>query len=103
VNLFQVHRDQQPGTAVSFLTQGEFGWCAMSLHKITVALVAVMVAAAAVTALAGTSPDAKIDLAATAGQVEGRAPVSACPEAPWPFGCQWREPVRRIQRSARPL
>jgi hypothetical protein len=75
----------------------------MSLYKITVGLVAVMVGAAAVTALAGTSPTAKIggvDAAAPAAQVDVQ-PVSACPQAPWPYGCQWQEPVRRVQRSTR--
>ena len=75
----------------------------MSLYKITVGLVAVMVGAAAVTALAGTSPEAKIagtDAGAPATQVDVQ-PVSACPQAPWPYGCQWQEPVRRVQRSTR--
>ena len=78
----------------------------MSLYKIAVGLVAATIGAAAVTALAGTSPDAKTGFAAPAvpvGQVEVPGSVSACPEAPWPFGCQWREPVRRVQRSTRPL
>ena len=74
----------------------------MSLYKIAVGLVAVMVGAAAVTALAGTNPDAKPGLAATpAAQVDVAPPVSACPVAPWPYGCQWHEPVRRVQRSTR--
>jgi hypothetical protein len=75
----------------------------MSLYKITVGVVAVMVGAAAVTALAGTSPEAKIggaSAAAPAAQVDVQ-PVSACPQAPWPYGCQWQEPVRRVQRSTR--
>jgi hypothetical protein len=76
----------------------------MSFRKIAVGLVAAMVGAAAVTALAGTVPDAKPGLAAPAapaGQVEALPPVSACPQAPWPYGCQWQEPVRRVQRSTR--
>ncbi len=76
----------------------------MSLYKIAVGLVAVMVGAAAVTALAGTSPDAKTGLAAPAApatQMNVAPPVSACPDAPWPYGCQWHEPVRRVQRSTR--
>jgi hypothetical protein len=72
----------------------------MSLYKITVGVVAVMVGAAAVTALAGTSPAAKIGSATPAAQVDVQ-PVSACPQAPWPYGCQWQEPVRRVQRSTR--
>ena len=75
----------------------------MSLYKLTVGLVAVMVGAAAVTALAGTGPAANIggaSAAAPAAQVDV-PPVSACPEAPWPYGCQWHEPVRRVQRSTR--
>jgi hypothetical protein len=73
----------------------------MSRYKISVGLVAVMVGAAAVTALAGTSPAAKIGgAAAPAAQIDVR-PVSACPKAPWPYGCQWQEPVRRVQRSTR--
>jgi hypothetical protein len=75
----------------------------MSLYKLTVGLVAVMVGAAAVTALAGTGPAANIggaNAAAPAAQVDVQ-PVSACPQAPWPYGCQWQEPVRRVQRSTR--
>ena len=78
----------------------------MTLYKLTVGLVAVMVGAAAVTALAGTGPAANIGganaaaPAAPAAQVDVQ-PVSACPQAPWPYGCQWQEPVRRVQRSTR--
>jgi hypothetical protein len=76
----------------------------MSLYKVAVGLVAAMIGVAAVTALAGTSPDAKpgfVHAAAPAAQVDVPPLVSACPEAPWPYGCQWQEPVRRVQRSTR--
>jgi hypothetical protein len=76
----------------------------MSLYKISVGLVAAMVGAAAVTALAGAGHDAKVGVAsadAPAAQIDVAPPVSACPDAPWPYGCQWQEPVRRIQRSTR--
>jgi len=78
----------------------------MSLSKVKVAvgLVAAVVGIAAVTAFAGANSDAKAGLSETiapAGQVEAAAPISACPDAAWPFGCQWREPVRRVQRSTR--
>jgi hypothetical protein len=72
----------------------------MSRYKVAVGLVAAMIGVAAVTALAGASPDAKTG-PAPAAQVDVPPLVSACPEAPWPYGCQWQEPVRRVQRSTR--
>jgi hypothetical protein len=26
----------------------------------------------------------------------------ACPQEPWPYGCQWRAPTRKVLRPARP-
>jgi hypothetical protein len=28
--------------------------------------------------------------------------ASACPQEPWPFGCQWRPKTRKVQRGSRP-
>ena len=80
----------------------------MSLYKIAVGLIAVMVGAAAVTALAGTNPDAKPELAATpAAQVDVAPPVSACPDAPGPMDASGTNPcavfsaARGLSRTSR--
>jgi len=26
----------------------------------------------------------------------------ACPQEPWPYGCQWRVPTRKVLRPSRP-
>jgi hypothetical protein len=28
--------------------------------------------------------------------------ASACPQEPWPYGCQWRERTRKVMRASRP-
>src|SRR5262249_48688994 len=28
--------------------------------------------------------------------------TSACPQEPWPYGCQWRSPTRKVLRPSRP-
>jgi hypothetical protein len=107
VNLFPGHHDQRSYAPAAGPAEGQLGGDnTMSLYKVAVGLVAAMIGAAAVTALAGTNPDAKTEAVAAAApvaQIDVPASTSACPEAPWPFGCQWREPVRRVHRSTRPL
>ncbi len=70
----------------------------MSFRK-PAAILAVLALGAAVAALTGASPELK---AAKGTLVEVRPVESACPQEPWPYGCQWREPTRRVQRGPRP-
>lgn len=74
------------------------GWDAMTFRKPAVVLT-VLAVGAAVVVLAGGSPELK---AAKGTVVEALPAQSACPQEPWPFGCQWREPTRRVTRNPRP-
>jgi hypothetical protein len=91
----------------------------MSVYKLGAAVAAVALGAAVVTALAGAgqedagaSPDVRVqpvsarDAPVDARPVEARTvdlrPAEAgCPQEPWPFGCQWREPTRRVSNTPR--
>jgi hypothetical protein len=70
----------------------------MSFRK-PAAILAVLALGAAVAVLAGGSLELK---AAKGTVVEALPAQSACPQEPWPFGCQWREPTRRVTRNPRP-
>jgi hypothetical protein len=93
----------------------------MSASKLAAALVALAIGAAVVTALAASpelkppapppkteanaAPAAKSDrLAIRRAKPEPRAVTSAwaCPQEPWPYGCQWRSPTRKVLRPSRP-
>jgi hypothetical protein len=102
----------------------------MSVSRLAAGLMALAIGAAVVTALAA-NPEVKTDLAPSAASPEANAdpaspaaksdrlksdrlavrpakpdirPVSsACPQEPWPYGCQWRSPpARRVYRPSRP-
>jgi hypothetical protein len=70
----------------------------MSFRK-PAAILAVLALGAAVAVLTGGSLELK---AAKGTVVEALPAQSACPQEPWPFGCQWREPTRRVTRNPRP-
>lgn len=99
----------------------------MSAYKFAAGLAAVALSAAVVTALAGSNPElkeeavplvtadlapARADLAPVAAKgdrlavrvikPETPAAASACPQEPWPFGCQWRPKTRKVVRGSRP-
>ena len=74
------------------------GWDAMTFRKPAVVL-AFLGLGVAVTALLGLGPELKT---ASGAVVDVRSTESACPQEPWPFGCQWREPTRRVARTPRP-
>jgi hypothetical protein len=90
----------------------------MSASKLATALIALAVGAAVVTAFAaspGVKPAAapaeanaaaaKSDrLAIRRAKPEPRPLTSAwaCPQEPWPYGCQWRSPTRKVLRPSRP-
>ena len=91
----------------------------MSASKLATALIALAVGAAVVTAFAASpgvkpaaapaeanaAPAAKSDrLAIRRAKPEPRPLTSAwaCPQEPWPYGCQWRSPTRKVLRPSRP-
>jgi hypothetical protein len=100
----------------------------MSVSRLAAGVVALAIGAAVVTALAA-NPEVKPDLAAANSEANASpaaaksdrlairplkpaaappkpaaGPVtSACPQEPWPYGCQWRSPpTRKVYRSSRP-
>ena len=97
----------------------------MSVFRLAAGVTALAIGAAVVTALAA-NPEVKPDLAAANSEANAdpaapaatksdrlairpvkpaaAGPVtSACPQEPWPYGCQWRTPpARKVYRSSRP-
>jgi len=102
----------------------------MSLSSLAARVIGLAIGAAVVTALAA-NPEVKSDPAAAAAAANSEAnadpaapaaaksdrlfvrpplkpaappPVtSACPQEPWPYGCQWRTPpARKVYRPSRP-
>ena len=69
-------------------------------------------AAAAVAANSAANADPAAPAAAKSDRLFVRPPLrpaapppvtSACPQEPWPYGCQWRTPpARKVYRSSRP-
>jgi hypothetical protein len=53
--------------------------------------------AAMVTALAAVGPATKSDRAAATAVT---LPEAGCPQEPWPFGCQWREPSLKLAHKS---
>ena len=96
------------------------GWVGgqMSVPKLAAGLLALAVGAAVVTALAA-NPEGKSEFApgseanaapavtksdrlAVRPKPAARPVSSACPQEPWPYGCQWRSPTRKVLRGSRP-
>ena len=95
----------------------------MSVSKFAAGSLALAIGAAVVTALAA-NPEGKPELAPASGPEAKAALVvptatksdrlavrpkpaarpftSACPQEPWPYGCQWRSPTRKVMRGSRP-
>ena len=99
----------------------------MSVFRLVAGVTALAIGAAVMTALAA-NPEVKTDPATVAAKSEANAapaaaksdrlsvrrplkpaapppaPVtSACPQEPWPYGCQWRTPpTRKVYRPTRP-
>lgn len=92
----------------------------MSASKVAAGLTALALGAAVVTALAANpevkpqampaAAEANAARAAPAVAKSDRLPVraakprpvtSACPQEPWPYGCQWRSPTRKVLRPPR--
>ena len=99
----------------------------MSAYKLVASLAAVALSAAVMTALAGSNlavkaevvPMVTADLAPDAAgptpavakgnrlavrviKPETPPAAFACPQEPWPFGCQWRPKTRKVLRASRP-
>ena len=95
----------------------------MSVFKFAAGSLALAIGAAVVTALAANpegkpepasapGPEAKAALIAPAATKNDRLVVrpkpaarpvtSTCPQEPWPYGCQWRSPTRKVMRGSRP-
>jgi len=70
----------------------------MSLRILAAALTMLAVGVG-MAASAGAGPQGK---AAKAPAADVRTTEWACPQEPWPFGCQWRDPIRRVTRTPRP-
>ena len=98
----------------------------MSVSRLAAGFVAFAIGAAVVTALAANpderpppmspagpaSPAAagreadtvpgKGDRLAVPPAKKSRPLTWACPQEPWPYGCQWRVPTRKVLRPSRP-
>jgi hypothetical protein len=89
----------------------------MSVSKFAAGSLALAIGAAVVTALAANpegkpGPEAnavpaapaatKSDRLAVRPKPAARPVISACPQEPWPYGCQWRSPTRKVMRGSRP-
>jgi hypothetical protein len=74
----------------------------MAITKKVAGLAALAVGAAVVTALAGVGPEGKATAKTDRADVVATS-VPACAPEPWPYGCQWREPVapRHMTRGGR--
>jgi hypothetical protein len=91
----------------------------MSASRLAAGLIALAIGAAVVTAFAaspGVKPAAAPAAEANAAPATAKSdrlairrakpgPVTsawACPQEPWPYGCQWRSPTRKVLRPTRP-
>jgi len=91
----------------------------MSASKLAAGFCALAIGAAVVTAFAaspGVKPAAAPAAEANAAPATAKSdrlairrakpgPVTsawACPQEPWPYGCQWRSPTRKVLRPSRP-
>ena len=99
----------------------------MSVSRLAVAFVAFAIGAAVVTALAANPDERPPPMSPVAGSSEANAATGtnaaartksdrlaipaaksrglswACPQQPWPYGCQWREkPTRKVVRPSPP-
>ena len=61
------------------------------MYKLVTGLIGLALAAVVVVALAGVGSEVKAQLAPRLDAVS-----SGCAKEPWPYGCQWRAPVKRV-------
>jgi hypothetical protein len=87
----------------------------MSAFRLAAGSIALAIGAAVVTALAARPEPAPPPMTAAKAApaaaksdrlaVRPTKPVTsawACPQEPWPYGCQWRSPTRKVLRPSRP-
>jgi hypothetical protein len=67
------------------------------MYKLVTGLVGLALAAVVVTFLIGAGTEVKAQLAPVIYQKDRTDVVSSgCAPEPWPYGCQWRAPVKRV-------
>jgi hypothetical protein len=67
------------------------------MYKLVTGLIGLALAAVVVVALAGVGSEVKAQLAPVIYQKDRLDAVSSgCAKEPWPYGCQWRAPVKRV-------
>jgi hypothetical protein len=76
---------------------GEYRGLPMSMSKLVAGLVGFLLSAVVVTVLIGVGTEVKAQLAPVVVQNNRPDAVpSGCAQEPWPYGCQWRTPMKRI-------
>jgi hypothetical protein len=79
----------------------------MSVCRLVAGLVGLALAAVVVTVLVAVGGEVRAELAPAIVKDNAASATSSfssgCLQAPWPYGCQWRNtPAKRIVRGARP-
>jgi hypothetical protein len=75
----------------------------MPFKKLSAVLAVIAVGIAAVTAIARANAESKAAPRAPTGAAVAIVSDATCPKEPWPYGCQWREPTRRVAPIRRAL
>ena len=67
------------------------------MYKLVTGLIGLALAAVVFVALVGVGSEVKAQLAPVIYQKDRLDAVSSgCAKEPWPYGCQWRAPVKRV-------
>jgi hypothetical protein len=66
----------------------------MSMYKLTAGLIGLVLVAVIATAVVGVAAGFAAPVVAQENRPDGVP--SGCAQEPWPYGCQWRAPVKRI-------
>ena len=66
------------------------------MYKLVTGLIGLALAAVAATFLIGVGTEVKAHLAPVIYQSRPDAVPASCAQEPWPYGCQWRAPVKRV-------
>jgi hypothetical protein len=74
----------------------------MPFKKLSAVLAVIAVGVAAVT-IARANAESKATPTAPKGATVAIVSDATCPKEPWPYGCQWREPTRRVAPIRRSL
>ena len=68
----------------------------MSVYKLTAGVVGLLLAAVVVTAAVGVATVFAAPAAVQENRPDNSPSSLGCAQEPWPYGCQWRAPVKRI-------